>query len=396
MHPRVKIRYRNEVRSHRQGMHRGTSRLTTRWTGPFFGPPIWPVPFFHRISQAPYVAMSQERFFAQSRIFWFLFLVAFYGPCHRSAFGQTDPLPSWNDGISKETIVAFVANVTAEGTESFVPVPDRIAVFDNDGTLWPENPVPFQAAFAFSEIKRMLPANPTWKDDAAVQALMAGDAAALTADGMKGLFRILSLTHAGITTEEFDRRVEAWTKADHHPQFGRPYIECVYQPMLELLAFLRANGFKTYIASAGGMDFMRVWSDQVYGIPPEQVLGSHGKVKYELRDGKPVLIKSLDSTFVDDKAGKPVAIHQFIGRRPIAAFGNSDGDQQMIQYTTIDNPHPSLGVLIHHTDADREYAYDKHPSSSGKLTVAYDEAIERGWTIVDMKTDWNQVFPASQ
>jgi hypothetical protein len=308
------------------------------------------------------------------------------------AIGQETALPSWNDAAAKQSIIAFVDKVTAAGTSDFVPVPQRIAVFDNDGTLWPENPIPFQVAFAVSEIKRMLPSNPQWKDDPAVQALLRGDAKALKADGMKNLLKIMALTHAGMATEEFDRRVEAWITTERHPRFDRPYVDCGYQPMIELLRYLRANGFTTYIVSGGGMDFMRVWSERAYGIAPQQVIGSHGQTKFELRDGKPVLIKSIDTVFVDDKAGKPVAIDQFIGRRPIAAFGNSDGDLQMIQYTTIDNPLPSFGLLVHHTDAEREYAYDEQPKSSGKLTVAYEEAEQRGWTIVDMKNDWNQVF----
>lgn len=304
-----------------------------------------------------------------------------------------DPLPSWKPTPTREAIVSFVERVTKEGSADFVPAEDRIAVFDNDGTLWPENPVPFQAAFAFSEIKRLLPEHPEWKDDPAVAAFLKGDIKALTADHMKGLFRILALTHSGMTTTEFNQRVEDWIASEKHPRFGRSYIDCSYLPMIELLEYLRANGFRTYIASAGGMDFMRVWSERVYGIPPEQVLGSYGQCTYELRDGKPVLIKSLETFFIDDKAGKPVAINQFIGRRPIAAFGNSDGDQQMIQYTTIDNPYPSFGCLLHHTDAEREYAYDTNPSSSGKLTVAMDEARQRGWTIIDMQNDWSRVFP---
>ncbi len=303
-----------------------------------------------------------------------------------------DPLPSWNNTASKRAIVDFVEQVTQEGADTFVPAPERIAVFDNDGALWPENPLPFQVAFIIYEIKRLLPSHPEWKSDPAVQALLSGDAAALKEDHMHGLMKVLALTHAGMTVDEFSDRVEAWAAADRHPRFDMPYIECGYQPMLELLNYLRANGFKTYIVSGGGMDFMRVWSERAYGIPPEQVVGSHGQVKFEMAGGKPVLTKTLDTVFVDDHAGKPVGIHQFIGRRPIAAFGNSDGDQQMIQYTTIDNPRPSFGLIVHHTDAEREYAYDAHPKSSGKLTTALEEARQRGWTVVDMKNDWNQVF----
>lgn len=307
-----------------------------------------------------------------------------------------DPLPSWNATAPKEAIVTFVQRVTTIGSPEYVPPAERIAVFDNDGTLWPENPIPFQAAFATHELKRLLPEHPEWNTDPAVQAILKGDAASLTADHYKGLFRVIGITHTGITTDEFNKRVDNWITQDKHPRFDRPYIECSYQPMIELLAYLRANGFKTYIASAGGMDFMRIWSERVYGVPPEQVLGSHGQVKYELRDGKPVLVKTLDTVFINDKEGKPVGIHQFIGRRPIAAFGNSDGDQAMLQYVTIDNPRPSFGLIVHHTDADREYAYDAHPKSSGKLTTALDEASKRGWAVVDMTADWNRIFSPNQ
>lgn len=309
------------------------------------------------------------------------------------AAAQTDPLPSWNDTASKKVIVAFVEKVTKEGSADFVPVSERIAVFDNDGTLWPENPVPFQLAFASYEITRLLPDHPEWNDDPAIQAFKKGDLAALLADHAKGLLRIVALTHAGMTTEEFDQRVKDWVAEDRHPRFERPYTQCIYQPMLELLAYLRAHGFQTWVVSGGGKDFMRVWSEDVYGIPPERVVGSHGQLKFAMKDGKPTLTKTLDTVFVDDKEGKPVGIQQSIGRRPIAAFGNSDGDQAMIEYTTIDNPHPSFGLIVHHTDSEREYAYDAETKSSGKLVTALAEAKERGWTVVDMKADWKSVFP---
>jgi hypothetical protein len=204
--------------------------------------------------------------------------------------------------------------------------------------------------------------------------------------------KVLALTHAGMTTTEFDSRVRNWVKTYKHPRFGHSLAGMTYQPMQELLRYLRDNGFKTFIVSGGGADFMRVWSEETYGIPPEQVIGSTGQARFEMRDGKPVLVKTLDQIFVDDKEGKPVGIHQFIGRRPIACFGNSDGDQSMLEYTTIDNPRPSLGLIVHHTDATREYAYDEHPPASGKLVTALDAAPKRGWLVVDMKTDWNQVF----
>ena len=305
---------------------------------------------------------------------------------------QVDPLQSWNDGKAKQSVLDFVAKVTKEGSVDFVPQSERIAVFDNDGTLWPENPVPFQLAFALDSLKQQLAAKPALNDDPVVKAALVGDAATLLADHYKGLFRIVALTHAGMTTEEFATRVNGWMNTAKHPRLGRPYDECVYRPMRELLAYLRANGFKTYIVSGGGADFMRVWTERVYGIPPEQVIGSHGQVKFETRDGKPVLSKTLDQVFVDDKEGKPVAIHQFIGRRPILCVGNSDGDKAMLEYTTIGNVRPSFGLIVHHTDADREYAYDSNPKSSGKLIEALADAPKRGWTVVDMKNDWKQVL----
>jgi phosphoglycolate phosphatase-like HAD superfamily hydrolase len=303
-----------------------------------------------------------------------------------------DPLPSWNESPAKTAILAFVAKTTTEGSADFIPPAERIAVFDNDGTLWPENPLPFQLAFALDSLKERLPANPTWKSDPIVQAALAGDASALLADHYQGLFHVLDLTHAGMTTDEFAASVANWLKTARHPRFNRPYDELAYQPMLEVLAYLRANGFKTFIVSGGGADFMRVWAERVYGIPPEQVVGSNSQTKFELRNGQPTLVKTTEHLFVDDKAGKPVGIHQFIGRRPVMCFGNSDGDQAMLEYTTIGNPHPSFGLLIHHTDAEREYAYDAQPKSSGKLITALADAPQRGWVVVEMARDWNTVF----
>ena len=306
-----------------------------------------------------------------------------------------DPLPSWNEGASKAAIISFVERVTTEGSAGFVPVPERIAVFDNDGCLWPENPLPFQLAFAFDEVKRLMASKPELKDDPMVQALLAGDIAKLL-EGKHhdGLLHIIALTHAGMTTDEFDKRVEDWLATARHPRFDRPYDQLTYQPMQEVLRYLRANGFKTFIVSGGGADFLRVWTERVYGIPPEQVVGSTGRVTYELRETGPVLVKTLDHLFVDDKAGKPAGIHQFIGRRPIAVFGNSDGDKQMLEYGTINNPRPSLGVIVRHTDAEREYQYDVNPKSSGTLVEALKDAPQRGWTVVSMKDDWKVVFSA--
>ena len=303
-----------------------------------------------------------------------------------------EPLASWRDTEAKKAIVEFVQKVTGEKSSDFVPPAERIAVFDNDGALWPENPMPFQLAFALDELKRRLPDEPAWKDDAFVNAALAGDVHALLADHYKGLFHIIALTGSGMTTVEFADRVRAWLATAKHPRFDRPYDQLAYQPMLELLAYLRANGFKTFIVSGGGADFMRVFSERVYGIPPEQVVGSNTRVVYELREDGPVLVKTMDDLFIDDKSAKPAGIHQFIGRRPIACFGNSDGDQAMLEYTTIDNPRPSLGLIVHHTDAEREYAYDKEAKSSGKLVTALAAAPERGWIVVDMKNDWAEVF----
>lgn len=322
-------------------------------------------------------------------------LMVFVGCLTTQTRGQTDRLASWNDGPSKQAIVAFVEKVTKEGSPDFVAEADRIAVFDNDGTLWCENPLPFQAIFAADEINRLMPEHPEWKDNAAIQAFEKKDVETLLADHYKGLLEILAITHAGVTTDEFDRRVKSWLATAKHPRFNRPYNQCVYQPMLELLNYLRANGFQTWIVSGGGQDFMRVFAKETYGIPPQQIVGSYTRAKFEIRDGKPTLVKTMDAVFVDDKAGKPVGIDQFIGQRPIAAFGNSDGDQAMLEYTTIDNPRPSFGLLVHHTDAEREYAYDANPKSSGKLVTALEAAPKYGWTVVDMKQDWRDVFPSS-
>ena len=323
-----------------------------------------------------------------SRRFWVLLVIGLFA----SSPAVADPLPSWNAGASKEAIIAFVDKVTKADSPNFVPEPERLAVFDNDGTLWPENPVPFQLAFALDSLKRQLATKPALKDDPFVKAALEGDTTTLLADRYKGLFHIIGLTHAGMTSEAFSAEVGEWIKTAKHPRFDRPYVASVYQPMLEVLAYLRANGFKTYIVSGGGADFMRVFTERVYGIPPEQVVGSQGQVKFEMRDGKPVLVKTLDSVFVDDKEGKPVGIHQNIGRRPIVAFGNSDGDKAMLEYTTIGNPRPSLGLIVHHTDAEREYAYDATPKSTGKLVEALNDAPQRGWIVVDMKRDWKNVL----
>jgi len=304
-----------------------------------------------------------------------------------------DPLPSWRPGAVKEALLAFVAAVTSEGSAAFVPEPERVVVFDNDGTLWPEQPLPFQAAFAFDELKGALQRQPALAEDPMVQAALAGDLPALMAgEHFEGLLRVIALSHAGMTTEAFAAAVEAWLRSARHPRFDRPYDALTYAPMQEVLGLLRSHGFRSFIVSGGGADFMRVWVERVYGIPPERVVGTTGRTSFELRASGPVLVKSLDTLVVNDGAGKPAGIHQFIGRRPLMAFGNSDGDLAMLQYTTINNPRPSFGLIVHHTDAEREYAYDAETSSTGKLVRALQQAPERGWQVLDMQRDWLRLF----
>jgi phosphoglycolate phosphatase-like HAD superfamily hydrolase len=306
-----------------------------------------------------------------------------------------DHLPSWNDGAPKRGILAFLDRVTSEGSGEFVPPAERIAVFDNDGTLWPEHPIPFQAAFALHELKRRVSAAPELTRHPMVEAALAGDIAKLLAgDDLDGLMQITALTHAGMTTEAFHRAVEDWLSTARHPRFGKPYDALTYQPMQELLRLLQSRGFRNFIVSGGGADFMRVWVERVYGIPPERVVGSTARTTFAISDGRPVLTKTLDHLFVNDRHGKPSGIHQFIGRRPIICCGNSDGDHAMLQYTTIGNGRPSFGLLVHHTDGEREYAYDAVSSSTGKLVEALQEAPERGWQVVDVARDWRTIFSA--
>jgi hypothetical protein len=302
-----------------------------------------------------------------------------------------DSLPSWNDGKAKQTVVNFVKRVTTKDSKDFVPPAARIAVFDNDGTLWAEQPMYFQLAFALDRVKALAPQRPEWKDKEPFASLLKGDLKGALAGGEPAIVQIVMATHAGMTTEVFEKTVRDWIATAKHPKTGRRYVEMVYQPMLELLRYLRANGFKTFIVSGGGAEFMRVFSEKVYGIPPEQVIGSTGKLKFELRDGKPVLVKLPEIDFIDDKAGKPVGIQKHIGRRPILAFGNSDGDLQMLQWTAAGSGARFMG-LVHHTDAEREWAYDRK-SSIGRLDKALDEAQAKGWTVVDMKDDWKTIFP---
>ncbi len=307
-----------------------------------------------------------------------------------AAQAQTDPLPSWNDTAPKKAILAFVGRVTKEGSADFVPVDARIATFDNDGTLWVEQPMYVQMAFAFSRVKQLAPQHPEWKTTQPFKGVLEGDMKAVAASGERGAMQLLMATHTGMPTEQFQQIVTDWLATATDPRFHKPYTECIYQPMVELLAYLRANGFKTYIVSGGGIEFMRPWVEKAYGIPPEQVVGSSVKTKFEIVDGKPALVRLPEVNFIDDGPGKPVGIGQYIGRRPIAAFGNSDGDQQMLEWTAAGSG-PRFLLLVHHTDGVREYAYDR-TSTFGKLDKALDEATLKGWTVVDMKNDWKTIF----
>jgi len=308
------------------------------------------------------------------------------------ATAQTSALPSWNDGAAKNSITDFVARVTKQGGPDYVAPAERIATFDNDGTLWAEQPMYVQLAFALDRVKALAPLHPEWEKKQPFKAVLEGDLKTVFAGGEHALLELVMASHADMTTEEFKSEVQVWIATARHPKTGRPYTDMVYQPMLELLAYLRANGFKTFIVSGGGIEFMRPWTEKVYGIPPEQVIGSSIKTKFELRDGKPVLVRLPEINFIDDKAGKPVGINQHIGRRPIAAFGNSDGDLQMLQWVAA-GASESFCLYVHHTDAQREWAYDRK-SSIGRLDKGLDEAKARGWTVVDMKQDWRIVFPS--
>ncbi|MDB5486632.1 MAG: haloacid dehalogenase [Reyranella sp.] len=319
-------------------------------------------------------------------------VVAAVGVTARPGLAQADALPSWNDGPVKQALLDFVARTTTMGGRDWMPVPERIACFDNDGTLWTEQPVYFQIAFAFDRVKAMAARHPEWRAQEPFKSVLSGDRAALAALGEKGFIEIIAATHTGMTTEEFTKAVLDWLATARHPRFNRPYTDLVYQPMIELLALLRAHQFKTFIVSGGGIEFMRPWTERIYGIPPEQVVGSSGVTKFELRpDGTPVLVKEPKVLFIDDGPGKPEGINQFIGRRPVLAFGNSDGDQQMLEWTAAGSGAHFMG-LVHHTDAVREYAYDR-ASPIGKLDKAWDEAVRRKWTIVDMKNDWKVIYP---
>lgn len=317
---------------------------------------------------------------------WAVVAVWVAGPVAHAA----DPLPSWNDGAAKQAIVRFVAIATAKDSPDWVPPAERIAVFDNDGTLWAEQPVYFQFLFALDRIKTLAPKHPEWQTREPFASVLKGDAKGALAGGERALGEMLMATHAGMTSEEFDKDVRDWIAVARHPKTGRLLTEMVYQPMLELLEYLRANGFKTFIVTGGGIEFMRPWTEVVYGVPPEQVVGSAIKLRFEMRDGRPVLVRLPEISFVDDGPGKPVGIQTHIGRRPVAAFGNSDGDLQMLQWTAAGGG-ARLCLYVHHTDAEREWAYDR-ASPIGRLDKGLDEAKARGWAVVDMKTDWKRVF----
>ena len=307
-----------------------------------------------------------------------------------AALAQSDPLPSWNDTANKQAILSFVQAVTTEGSPDFVAPSERVAVFDNDGTLWVESPIYTQLVFAMDRVRALAPDHPEWATTQPFQAVLENDFAALSAAGEKGLIELIMATHAGMSTDAFEAVVTEWTTTARDGRFKRPYTELVYQPMLELLAYLRANGFETFIVSGGGIEFMRPWTEAVYGIPPQNVIGSSIKTELRMVEGKPVLTRLPQVDFIDDKAGKPVGINAHIGRRPIAAFGNSDGDYEMLEWVTTGEGR-RLGVIIHHTDAVREYAYDRD-SHVGRLVRGLDDAAAQGWTVVDMAADWGRVF----
>lgn len=303
-------------------------------------------------------------------------------------------LPSWRDTPTKQAIVAFVRRVTDAGSPDFVPPAERIATFDNDGCLWSEKPIYFQLQFAIDRVRALAPEHPEWKTEQPFRAVLEGDEAAMAAFGKRDLLRLVMASHGGMTTDEFAAVAADWLATARHPRFDRPYTELTYRPMVELLAYLRASGFKTYIVSGGGIEFLRVFAESAYGVPPEQVIGSSVKLRWDKRGPDPRLVREPELDFLDDKEGKPVAIYRHIGRRPIFAAGNSDGDLQMLQYATVANPNPSFGLLIHHTDATREWSYDRE-SPIGRLNQALAEAPARGWTVVDMANDWRRVFAES-
>lgn len=330
----------------------------------------------------------------QSRLFRMLVGLALIAASGIAA--AQDPLPSWNDGPTKSAIVAFVEKVTAANSPAYLPPAERIATFDNDGTLWSEQPLYFQGYFALAQIRDMAADHPDWNTTEPFKSAAAGDVNGLMATGEAGIMKVLVTAHSGMTADEFAQSVGQWAATAKHPGTGMLFTQMVFQPMLELLDYLRANDFEVFIVSGGGADFMRVFAEEIYGVPPEQVVGTTLDATFEMRDGVPTIVKAPKMMLVDDKSGKPVGIYRHIGRRPIFAAGNSDGDLQMLQYTTIardaGDSKPRFGLIVHHTDAEREFAYDRE-SHMGRLGQALDEAPQRGWVIVDMKKDWNRVYP---
>jgi len=327
------------------------------------------------------------------RVFLFLAAVCWIGS---TAFGADDPLPSWNDGPNKAAIVAFVEKVTTEGSPDFVPPAERIATFDNDGTLWCEHPMYTQLAFALDRVQALAPEHPEWKTKQPFQAVLDNDLAAIGDAGVKGMVELVTATHAGMITAQFEAIVADWFKTARHPRFKRPYNELVYQPMLVLLAYLRAGGFKTYIVSGGGVDFMRPITKRAYGIPREQVIGSTIKTAFEMRDGKPVIMRLPELDFIDDKTGKPINIEKIIGKRPIAAFGNSAGDREMLEWTGA-GAGARLMMLVFHDDAQREYAYGPANGLADTKFGTFPESLmneaqAKGWVVTSMKNDWKRVF----
>ncbi|GAB3112027.1 haloacid dehalogenase-like hydrolase [Aestuariicella hydrocarbonica] len=329
-------------------------------------------------------------------------LLLIFGLCAALASAQSnrqDPLPSWNEGTVKSTIIKFVQQVSTEGSPYFVPAAERIATFDNDGTLWAEQPLYFQAIFAIDQVNEKAADHPQWRQEEPFKSAITGDIAGIMATGMEGLGKIIAASHANLTADEFRTSVRHWLASARHPQTDTLFTDLIYQPMLELLQYLRAHDFKTFIVSGGGIDFIRVFSEDTYGIPPEQVIGTTSEAKYEVINGIPTIVKTPNIILVDDKDGKPVGIYRHIGRRPIFAAGNSDGDKQMLEYTTLphgsDDQTPRLGLIIHHTDAKREWAYDRQ-SDIGKLDKALDESRQHNWAVVNMKKDWRQVFPKAR
>ena len=302
-----------------------------------------------------------------------------------------DPLPSWNDGPNKQAIIEFVTKTTDQNQASFIPPTRRIATFDNDGTLWSEQPLYFQAIYIFDRIRELAPEHPEWQQKEPYASVLNGDSKSALAGGKQALLEMLMGTHAAVTASEFSESVADWLASARHPDSGKPYTAMVYKPMLELLDYLRDNDFKVFIVSGGGIDFLRVFAEEVYGVPPEQVVGSSLKAKYEIRNGLPVIVKQAEVDFIDDKAGKPVGIHRYIGRRPILAVGNSDGDFEMLEWTSAGEG-PSLAMIVHHDDAKREWAYDRE-SHIGRLVRGLDEGPQRGWKIISMKNDWNLIYP---